>query len=126
MRILTIGGPFSPDPRQARFSSRLALIGQPIAVRNAAACLRVKRSSSAPDGREDGSVIVQLDPSIPVDVLRGTGEASWPAGKGYALAWIDYSQEHFTLWKIVMDATGEIWDVPQSDVRVQRNVSMVR
>lgn len=68
-------------------------------------------------------MILQLDPFIPVLVIEGYG---WPAGKGVAVGWIDYSEEHSTLWKIAMDADGEIWDVPQSHVRLQSNISMGR
>jgi hypothetical protein len=50
----------------------------------------------------------------------------WPAGKAIAIAWIDYSQEHSTLFKVAMDDGGEIWDVPQSHVRLQTNISMRR
>lgn len=60
---------------------------------------------------------------IPVDVVEGYG---WPAGKGFCLAWLDYSQEHFTLWRVAMDTDGEVYDVPQSHVRLQNNVSMGR
>lgn len=62
-------------------------------------------------------MIVQLDPPIPVDT---------PKGPGFCVAWIDYSQEHDTLWKVCITATGEFWDVPQSQVRGVKNVSMGR
>lgn len=68
-------------------------------------------------------MILQLDPSIPVLVVEGYG---WPAGKGTAIALIDYLSEHFTLWKVGMDSDGAIWDVPQSHVRLQTNISMGR
>lgn len=61
-------------------------------------------------------MILQLDPTIPVFT---------PKGEGYAVALIDYSQEHTTLWKVILD-TGEVWDFPQSEVRGCWNYSMER
>lgn len=69
-------------------------------------------------------MILQLDPEIPVFVIKGDG--GWPEGPGYCIGWIDYSQEHSTLWKVAMDDGGEVWDVPQSHVRLQFNISMQR
>lgn len=68
-------------------------------------------------------MMLQLDPPIPVFIVAGNG---WPEGSGYAMGWIDYSQEHFTLWKVAMDAGGAVFDVPQSHIRLQFNVSMGR
>ena len=62
-------------------------------------------------------MIVQLNPMIPVHT---------PKGEGYAIALIDYSQEHSTLWKVALDADGGIWDFPQSEVRLCWNFSMER
>jgi hypothetical protein len=61
--------------------------------------------------------IYQLDPPIPVFTDMGAG---------YCVAWIDYSQEHDTIWKVCLNATGEFWDLPQSRVRGQTNISMGR
>lgn len=68
-------------------------------------------------------MLTQLNPLLPVYVIAGNG---WPSGPGYCVAWLDYSQEHFTLWKIVMDSDGAAWDIPQSHVRLQFNPSMGR
>lgn len=71
--------------------------------------------------------ILQLNPSIPVEIIgKPYGEKAWPHGKGLCVALIDYSEEHFTLWKVAMDESGEIYDVPQSHVRLQTNISMGR
>ena len=71
--------------------------------------------------------MLQLDPPIPVVVVKGSlAGQNWPEGRGYAVGWIDYSQEHFTLWKVAMDHDGVIWDIPQSEVRLQKNPSMGR
>lgn len=67
--------------------------------------------------------MIQLNPPIPVTVVAGSG---WPTGSGMAIGWIDYSQEHNTLWICAMDDGGEVWTVPQSHVRLQFNVSMGR
>lgn len=67
--------------------------------------------------------MIQLNPPIPVWIVEGFGNAE---GSGFAIGWIDYSQEHNTLWKVVMDKTGEIWDIPQGFVRGQENRSMGR
>lgn len=63
-------------------------------------------------------MILQLNPAIPVYIPSRQQE-------GYAIALIDYSQEHFTLWKVALE-NGEIWDIPQSGVRLQKNISMGR
>lgn len=68
-------------------------------------------------------MILQLEPSLPVFVVAGTG---CPTGKGRCFVLIDYGCEEFTLFKIAMDATGEIYDVPQSHVRFQNNMSLGR
>lgn len=74
--------------------------------------------------------LTQLDPPVPVYILKTETEAgnhrSWPGGEGYAVALIDYGQEYTTLWKVIFDDGGEIWDIPQSHVRGQRNASMER
>jgi hypothetical protein len=49
-----------------------------------------------------------------------------PKGKGYAIALIDYSQEHDLMWVIAMDDTGEIWTYPNPLVRMTNNISMGR
>jgi hypothetical protein len=62
--------------------------------------------------------IIQLDPTIPVYVEgRGTG---------HAIGWIDYSQEHHLLWIVAFDNTGEVWTLPNPEVRLQINISIGR
>ena len=60
----------------------------------------------------------QLQPPIPFHVVD--------RGNGYAIAVIDYGQEHDLLWVVAMDDGGEIWCVPNPQVRVQANWSMGR
>lgn len=60
--------------------------------------------------------IIQLDPTIPM---------TCPKGSGFAIAMIDYSQEHHVLWVIALD-NGEIWTYPNDKVRMQKNITMGR
>lgn len=60
----------------------------------------------------------QLDPPLPVHVVD--------RGKGCAIAVIDYGPEHNLLWVVGMDEGGEIWCVPNPQVRLQTNWSMGR
>lgn len=63
-------------------------------------------------------MFTQLNPTIPLHVL-GRGE-------GYALAVIDYGQEHNLIWVTVINATGEIWCAPNPEVRLLANWTMAR
>lgn len=60
---------------------------------------------------------VQLDPPIPVEVV-GKGE-------GYAVGWIDYSQEHDLLWIVMLD-TREVWMAENKEIRACYNWSLGR
>ena len=62
-------------------------------------------------------MFTQLNPSIPMDTAKGSG---------LALAVIDYGLEHSLLWVVAIDDTGEIWCVPNGDVRAQKNWSAGR
>ncbi len=62
-------------------------------------------------------MILQLNPPIPVWTEMGTGQA---------ILVLDYSQEHHIIWVIAMDATGEIWSLPNPEVRLQRNITLSR
>lgn len=61
--------------------------------------------------------IVQLNPQLPIVC---------PKGEGYAIALIDYSQDHDLLWVIAINETGEIWTYPNPEVRAVKNISMGR
>ena len=63
-------------------------------------------------------MFTQLDPPIPLHVIG--------RGDGYALAVIDYGQEHDLIWVTAIDATGEIWCAPNPEVRMQANWTMRR
>ena len=62
-------------------------------------------------------MLTQLNPPIPMDT---------PKGSGLALAVIDYGLEHNLLWVVALDDSGEIWCVPNADVRMQKNWSAGR
>ena len=63
-------------------------------------------------------MFTQLNPPIPLHVLG--------KGDGYALAVIDYGQEHNLIWVTAIDDTGEIWCAPNPEIRMQANWSMGR
>ncbi len=60
----------------------------------------------------------QLNPPLPVFAIE--------KGKGIAHAVIDYGPEHNLLWVTAIDETGEIWCVPNPQIRMQRNWTMGR
>lgn len=62
-------------------------------------------------------MILQLNPTIPM---------SCPKGEGYAIALIDYSEEHHLHWVIAITQTGEIWTYANPLVRMTKNISMGR
>lgn len=75
--------------------------------------------------------MIQLTPPIPVFVVKRTPNEvepnGWREGEGYAYLVIDYSQEHGKLYTVGFDTYGgELWDVPQTHVRIQNNTSLQR
>ncbi len=60
----------------------------------------------------------QLDPPIPLTVIG--------KGKGYAIAVIDYGQEHNLIWVTALNESGEIWCAPNPQVRMEGNWTMGR
>jgi hypothetical protein len=63
-------------------------------------------------------MFTQLDPTLPLHVLG--------KGDGYALAVIDYGQEHNLIWVTALDCSGEIWCAPNHTVRLGANWTMGR
>ena len=63
-------------------------------------------------------MFTQLNPPIPVEVTD--------RGSGYAIAVIDYGQEHNLIWVTAINDTGEIWCAPNPKVRMSRNWTMGR
>lgn len=66
-------------------------------------------------------MITQLNPQLSVVVLK---DGKWI--KGYAFAILDYSQDHDLMFIIALDDTGEIWIVPNDEVRMENNWSLKR
>lgn len=64
------------------------------------------------------SHMLQLNPSIPVLVLN--------KGEGEAVGWFDYGKEDHLLWLVAMDDTGEVWLVPNTEIRFIQNYSIGR
>lgn len=62
-------------------------------------------------------MIIQLNPSIPLDT---------PKGPGLAILVNDLSCEHHLLWTVVIDSTGEIWTFENPKVRGTKNVTFNR
>lgn len=62
-------------------------------------------------------MIIQLNPTIPVWTERGTGQA---------IGWIDYGSEHHLIWIVALDNRGEVWALPNPQIRLQKNVTMER
>lgn len=62
-------------------------------------------------------MIIQLKPQIPV---RANGRDA------QALGWIDYSEEADLLWICAFDDNGEIWIVPNKEIRMFKNYSLGR
>lgn len=65
-------------------------------------------------------MILQLDPMLPVIVTSKDNRT------GYAFLVTDRGEECYKFWSVIMDDSGEIWDVPNPEVRVQRNWTMGR
>lgn len=62
--------------------------------------------------------LTQLNPSIPVNVKdKGSGEAIFI---------LDYGKEDHVLWAVAMDNSGEVWWVPNPDIRLLKNYSIGR
>jgi len=59
----------------------------------------------------------QLNPTIPLRSDKASGEC---------IAVIDYSIEHDLMWIIIDDTTGQVWTVPNKDVRAYANYSAGR
>jgi hypothetical protein len=66
---------------------------------------------------DDAVTFTQLNPTIPLRSDKASGEA---------IAAIDYSIEHDLMWVIIDDTTGQVWTVPNKDVRAYANYSAGR
>ena len=64
-------------------------------------------------------MILQLNPSIPVYIPKFEAE-------GYAFALESSSIQNYLIFHIFMDKSGEVWSLPQTDVRACINYSAGR
>lgn len=62
-------------------------------------------------------MLIQLNPSIPVET---------PKGSGQAVVLIDYGPEHDLYWVIFLDESRECWTYGNRDIRAQVNVTLGR
>ena len=63
-------------------------------------------------------MMLQLNPMIPIVRVSDNME-------GYAFLIIDYSQEHNLLFTCAMN-NGEIWTLPNQEIRLDKNLSLNR
>jgi hypothetical protein len=63
------------------------------------------------------TVLVQLNPPLPLET---------PKGSGWAHFVIDYGPESALLWVVFMDADGACWTVQNAEVRMSYNWTMGR
>lgn len=59
----------------------------------------------------------RLDPPIPLNTVKGAGQA---------FAVIDYGIEHSLIWVVALNESREIWCVPNQEVRMQENWTIGR
>lgn len=64
------------------------------------------------------SRLVQLHTHIPVVVTSKENR------RGRCIGWIDYGEDHDLIWIVAFDDTGEVWHVPNPEVRLEKNWTM--
>lgn len=62
-------------------------------------------------------MLLQLNPSIPVNT---------PKGKAQAVVLIDYGPEFELMWVCFLDVSRECWTWPNSKIKAQGNVTLGR
>ncbi len=63
------------------------------------------------------SMILQLNPPLPLQT---------PKGDGYAHFLIDFGTEYHLQWVVFIDDTGECWTFENPQIRLQPNFTMGR
>lgn len=63
------------------------------------------------------SHILQLNPSIPLNTSKGSGEA---------ILVLDYGPEFDILLTVILDSNGEIWTFKSSECRGLKNITLGR
>lgn len=59
-------------------------------------------------------MILQLNPTIPLDTDKGPADAKFL---------FDYSEEHKVMFGVFVRETGEFWVIPQDKVRLEKNIT---
>lgn len=62
-------------------------------------------------------MMLQLNPSIPVDTPKGSGQAAFL---------IDYSPEHDLYWVVFLDDSRQCWTFSNREILVQENYTLGR
>lgn len=62
-------------------------------------------------------MITRIDPPLPMES---------PKGRGMAHFLIDYGYEHYLVFVVSIDETGEIWSFRNSEIRLQGNLTANR
>lgn len=65
-------------------------------------------------------MILQLNPMIPVVVTSKDNRT------GYACLVTEHGEESYKIWTVIMDDSGEVWDVPNPEILVYKNWTMGR
>jgi hypothetical protein len=61
-------------------------------------------------------MIIQLDPTIPMETPKGPAKAHFL---------IDYGQEHHLIWVCFRNDTGECWTWSNPQIKIEENVTMM-
>lgn len=64
-----------------------------------------------------GTIVLQLNPPIPMNT---------PKGEGFAHVLIDYGPESDLYWTVLITETGEIWTYANRYVRAIKNITLGR
>ena len=72
---------------------------------------------TSPTNNVRTNMILQLNPPIPVTT---------PKGAALAHVLIDYGPEHNLIWVCFNDSNGECWSWSNSDIRIQKNITLGR
>lgn len=62
-------------------------------------------------------MIIQLNPTIPVNTSKGHAQA---------IMVIDYGTEHDLLWVCFLDSNGQCWTFKNQEIRGEKNYTMGR
>ena len=69
--------------------------------------------------------LIQLNPPLPLRVVAGCGWKG-PLGNCMAVGWFQESIDHHLTFVVIMDETGQFWEVEQTNVRARTNLTWGR